>query len=75
MNFKINKCPRCGSKKVIPIIYGMLTEEYHLKAESGRIKAGGCCITNHSPNYYCKECEYEWLSKFYKNINKLLRRF
>jgi hypothetical protein len=29
-------------------------------AEEGKIKLGGCCITDSDPEYYCKNCENEW---------------
>jgi hypothetical protein len=54
-------CPKCSSKSsVVPIRYGMpgskMQNEYH----EGKIKLGGCSINENNPNYYCKECRYEW---------------
>ena len=60
MAIKYNKCPRCGSLSVIKIIYGMPTHDAFLMAEEGKIKLGGCCITDLDPEYYCKDCENEW---------------
>jgi len=57
---KYNKCPRCCSLSVIKIIYGMPTHDAFLMAEEGKIKLGGCCITDLDPEYYCKDCENEW---------------
>jgi hypothetical protein len=58
INYK--KCPKCSSLKSIKILYGMPTHEAFLLAEEGKIKLGGCCITDSDPEYYCKDCENEW---------------
>lgn len=58
INYK--KCPKCGSLSVIKIIYGMPTHDAFLMAEEGKIKLGGCYITDSDPEYYCKNCENEW---------------
>ncbi|MPM32883.1 hypothetical protein SDC9_79449 [bioreactor metagenome] len=60
MAIKHNKCPRCGSLNAIQILYGMPTRDAFLMAEEGKIKLGGCCITETDPEYYCKDCENEW---------------
>lgn len=60
MSLNYKKCPRCGSNNSLKIIYGMPSHEIFLKAEAGEIRIGGCCITSDDPEYYCKECEYEW---------------
>jgi hypothetical protein len=53
-------CPQCQSKKVIPIIYGMPTEETFNEAESGKVILGGCCISEGSPEWHCTDCEYQF---------------
>lgn len=58
INYK--KCPICGSLNAIKILYGMPTHDAFLMAEEGKIKLGGCCITDSDPEYYCKDCENEW---------------
>ena len=45
---------------VINILYGMPTHEVFLMAEEGKIKLGGCCVTDLDPEYFCKNCEHEW---------------
>jgi len=54
------KCPRCGSKDSAKIVYGMPSYELFQEAEAGKIKIGGCCITEDAPEFYCKICDYEW---------------
>jgi hypothetical protein len=44
----------------VRILYGLPTHEAFILSEEGKIKLGGCCITNAVPEYFCKECEYEW---------------
>ena len=46
--FKVSKkrrCPKCGSKKVIHIVYGFPSPEAQKKAEQGKIELGGCVVT------------------------------
>jgi hypothetical protein len=30
------------------------------EAQAGKVKLGGCCIIEGSPEYYCKDCNNEW---------------
>lgn len=60
MTINYNKCPNCGSKKTLKIIYGMPTHDTFLKAEEGKIKLGGCLVMDSNPEYYCSECNFEW---------------
>ena len=57
---KIPICPNCRSKNVISIIYGLPTEDIGKEAEEGKVKLGGCCVTDNDPEWYCKDCEIEW---------------
>lgn len=50
------KCPFCGKRHTIPIQYGMPTHEAFLDEQSGKIKLGGCIITDSNPSRYCKDC-------------------
>lgn len=58
INYK--RCPKCGSKNTIKILYGEPTQEIFQQAEADEIKLGGCCIIEGGPEYFCKECENEW---------------
>lgn len=71
INYK--KCPKCGSLNTIKILYGMPTQETFLMAEDGKVKLGGCCVTDMDSEYYCKDCENEWdrqtaIDKAYNDI-------
>ena len=61
INYK--KCPSCGSRNVIKILYGEPTGEALFMEAQGKIKLGGCLITDIDPEYYCNDCENEWNKK------------
>ena len=50
------KCPFCGKRHTIPIQYGMPTHEAFLNEQAGKIKLGGCIISEDNPSRYCKDC-------------------
>jgi len=60
MSKKKPTCPQCQSKKVIPIIYGMPTEETFNEADAGKFVLGGCCINEESPEWHCTDCLCEF---------------
>jgi len=60
MGIIYKQCPRCGSKNSIRIVYGYPSHELFNEAEAGKVKLGGCCIFEGSPEYFCKDCEHEW---------------
>lgn len=61
INYKV--CPSCGSRNVIKILYGYPTGEALFMEAQGKIKLGGCLITDINPEYYCNNCENEWNKK------------
>lgn len=60
MTNKRRKCPQCQSKKVVPIIYGMPTQETFEEAEEGKLIIGGCCLSDDSPEWHCNDCQHEF---------------
>ena len=60
MGIIYKQCPYCGSKNSIRIVYGYPSHKLFIDAEAGRVKLGGCCIFESSPEYFCKDCEHEW---------------
>lgn len=54
----MKKCPKCGSKNVGRIMYGMplFSDELMQKINSGKIILGGCCISNMAPKHHCNDC-------------------
>ena len=51
------KCPHCGSINIRPIVYGYPSPELWEEEIKGKVKLGGCCISETQPKYYCNDCE------------------
>ena len=60
MKSKPSRCPQCEGETVVPILYGMPTEEAFLEEEQGLIALGGCCQEIGAPIWHCNACEHEW---------------
>lgn len=56
-NRKRRMCSKCGSKKVVPVVYGYPTEKLQELHNKGKVELGGCCITEDMPEFYCKACD------------------
>ena len=56
---KPKKCPSCGSEKVADILWGMpaFSRKLEKDLEDGKIVLGGCCVTDHDPEWQCVDCE------------------
>lgn len=50
----IKVCPLGHKNKIIPITYGLHSKRTIKKAEKGKIKLGGCIVTECNPKWYCK---------------------
>ncbi|HEY7390347.1 MAG TPA: hypothetical protein VH640_17660 [Bryobacteraceae bacterium] len=53
-------CPLCGSNNIVPIVYGLLTEEGVEEARAGKFVCGGCMLDLDGPQWYCKTCKHRW---------------
>jgi hypothetical protein len=53
-------CPRCRSRYVVPIIYGLPAEKGRAAASRGEVQLGGCCITGDDPDRHCRCCGHQW---------------
>ncbi len=53
-------CPRCTGQEVLPIVYGLPSEEMLRKAERGVVALGGCTIDRDSPFSVCTRCDHHW---------------
>ena len=56
----VYKCPKCDSRNIVPILYGMPTMEAREEEMMGNIYLGGCCGTEDAPDRYCNDCEHQW---------------
>jgi hypothetical protein len=57
-----DKCPNCGSPKVVKIIYGEPNYKTSLEAEAGKFILGGDIIKGNDPYWACIDCK----SKIFK---------
>lgn len=53
---KPDHCPRCGSKRVVDIIYGMPGMELVAQEEAGLVVLGGCC-PDVEADWQCLKCQ------------------
>jgi hypothetical protein len=57
------KCSNCGSKDILPIVYGLPAPETFEEAEKGLIKLGGCVIFDNDPSWECNDCGVQFYKK------------
>lgn len=52
------RCPKCGSQKIAPILYGMPVsdEEMEERINNQELYLGGCCVSDLDPQFHCFEC-------------------
>ncbi|PAU66803.1 hypothetical protein [Bifidobacterium criceti] len=57
-------CPRCGSRNIANIMYGMPVSDAELQREldEGKVVLGGCEVEGiyPLPRYQCNDCEEEF---------------
>jgi len=53
---KVWRCPNCGEKSGVPVLYGLPTREAVEAAERGELVLGGCVLTDDDPPRCCTEC-------------------
>ncbi len=53
-------CPQCGSREVVPIIYGTPTEEEAEKARRGEVALADFVNWPEAPNKICRSCDTSW---------------
>jgi hypothetical protein len=51
------QCPKCGSRKIVPIAYGFPSGTTVEKGKRREIILGGCMIDLDSPRYGCLDCQ------------------
>ncbi len=59
---RLNRCPRCRSRNVARIIYGLVDGSFlqHPRSISGDWVAGGAVVSDESPGFYCHACRNRW---------------
>jgi len=55
-------CPRCGSREIARVQYGMPALSDHLEADLGahRVVLGGCMVWDDQPDRSCTTCGLEF---------------
>lgn len=56
-------CPKCKSKDVVEILYGMPSYEAIEAYERKEVILGGCLVTDNDPDYGCLCCNHRWSVK------------
>lgn len=51
-----HECDACGGTSVVPVIYGLPTEEAFESARRGEIALGGCIVDFDNPTLACTSC-------------------
>ena len=53
-------CSACGSRSVVPIVYGFPASKLAKEAEKRRIVLGGCTVSEGDPTHTCLDCNHNW---------------
>ncbi len=58
---KPTKCPNCKSNKIKPIVYGLMRKRSFWEYLFPKTYiAGGCCVDEDSPTWFCARCKNTW---------------
>jgi hypothetical protein len=53
-------CPKCGSQRVMPVMYGYPSVEGMEAARRGEVVLGGCVVYDLAPRWACAECHHQF---------------
>lgn len=56
----MNRCPKCSSLCVIPVVYGKAHQEFLEAASLGLVEVQGCVIDQETRNTKCLTCGNYW---------------
>jgi hypothetical protein len=57
MKKKRRVCSKCGSTRILPVVFGRPTAELQKEYEKGKVMLGGCEVGEEMPEFYCKKCD------------------
>lgn len=63
---KNEACRHCGSKRVVPVVYGLLTPELKAAVEQGKAVAGDREEWEGFTERHCLDCGCEWSGAWIK---------
>ena len=55
-------CVKCGGHNTAEYLYGMphMTEDLEKNIADGKVKLGGCMVTDFDPKYHCNDCNQDF---------------
>jgi predicted RNA-binding Zn-ribbon protein involved in translation (DUF1610 family) len=57
-------CPRCGTRGVIPILWGLVVPPLDLAEERGEVKLGGCTTEDgREAEWSCTSCGLDFAAR------------
>lgn len=56
---KPSRCPRCGSYRIVRILYGLPPADVGAAAGRGEVILGGCMVGEDPPEWGCGDCHWE----------------
>jgi len=59
-------CPKCGSERTVPIVYGLPGPELQEAARRGEVLLGGCIVRPGQPTMACLHCKHGWRPETYE---------
>jgi hypothetical protein len=63
---KSNACRHCGSRQVVPVVYGLLTPELKAAVKQGKAVVGDREEWEGFTEWHCRECGCEWSGAWIK---------
>lgn len=65
-------CPKCNSTDTCRIIYGLpaYTDELQRDLKAGKVRLGGCAITDSDPSCHCNNCGEDFDTKTPNNMSQ-----
>ena len=54
------RCPRCGSNRSLPYVYGLPAPGAGEQARRGEILLGGCIVDQSLPTHFCLACRHRF---------------
>lgn len=55
-----DRCPQCGGRGAVPIVYGFPGPMLFEAERRGEADLGGCVIMPTSPDHHCTSCGRNW---------------
>ncbi len=52
------RCPRCGSSAIVPIVYGMPSQQLFRRSQRREVLLGGCVLSPDQPSHGCADCDW-----------------